>query len=563
MGPCIEPGVNWLSATVHSDRFRFVYDDEDHALLDDGRPTRTEFQKQANMALSAGAKVAVNWRLIIDSDSAPGMTQRGDSTKLAYSPVRSNELVTVFTSAGKLTANCEAEHVYSYEDKPTKNFKVALPLRSGGEGIFVLDRVKSADVRHYMESRRARSSYLHYLRSYGEAMHELLAREAEEAQFVRSNGLLDQGFTDRSLETALFMMRSAKNWRPLEGAGDIARITKIARVLDGVVAVPAEETVGAKELRVTNHGDIEVIFQTDQPRLFDFIDSPFAKVVTYTQSGAGKLKLKGENTCRIKLAIEDGNTQIATFDSEWIEKMTLLAKASHLRSILSEDDLDDMKDIMSTLTSANVSEMSKLIQQPISSDQADTLLAQIKDYTLNVSSRYVFRVTMKVTVGLALVNRDHQTFPSFHLLHFELDLLTLIWHSGHHDKVRRYLNGAYKDPAGAADDIVRLSKSKIGHGCSVSYSLVGGDRPLSEQIDLEPHLTIDTGRQETVRVSKEAVDADMDIPAAARIPLMLTGGNGWRGIDADDVQKVSQRCQVAMRGDVMALLAPLIRFTNA
>lgn len=242
-GPFMEKGANWLSLTTHSERFRFIHDEEE--VLSDGRPTVDAFVDAANAAMGSGSRILAYWNKTIDGTNAPALADESDYRRQWKAGVDIREPISlslVQADGASLVARAPAERSgYRIKERQFEAkvvVKRPLPARDGrpdsllntwvAEGLLCLDRVTLEDIDYYANSRAARVSYLQYAHLLTKAR-EILGREAQIARGLL-DGLRDAGhdFDEAAIQHALPLWRSANKWGWPEKETQVKALLKLA-----------------------------------------------------------------------------------------------------------------------------------------------------------------------------------------------------------------------------------------------------------------------------------------------------------------------------------------------
>ncbi|MBW3243740.1 hypothetical protein KUV57_13790 [Epibacterium sp. DP7N7-1] len=258
-GPFVPAGTNWLEETVHSERFRFVHDEEE--VLSDGRPGVHEWMAAANAGIAAGSQVLVKTSNAVDEDSLPTAwkysIRAGQSYQTHY-PANEFELLTAARQGALLIGKlpCTKGHY----DERAASLK-PLILRNAEdrlirEGALCIDQISSEELRYYIASRGNRESYLRWLGLFAQALPLVEAREAEEralADAVRDSGKAEHEDEDTLIRICRAVLQSKSN----HGAGktSAAKAVKILERLQRMPVIEPEDEL----VTIDQHGKCHVV----------------------------------------------------------------------------------------------------------------------------------------------------------------------------------------------------------------------------------------------------------------------------------------------------------------
>lgn len=236
-------GENWLSARTHSERFRFIHDEEN--VLEDGRPSVHNYVASLNASIQPGSRVLAKWQDVIDGENAPTIATTSDHRPLWNAGVELVEEIStclVDKNGSNLTIKApirknnyrtapkviNAKVRIATPRKPRDGYPNDIFLRDLSSGLLCLDHCTIGDIDYYANSRSARVAYL----QYGHLLME--ARKLLEYERIERDGVAGQLFEDHVLidedafTTSLKLWRSGNKWRWPVGSGHFKSLLKIA-----------------------------------------------------------------------------------------------------------------------------------------------------------------------------------------------------------------------------------------------------------------------------------------------------------------------------------------------
>lgn len=306
-GPFMEKGANWLSLTTHSERFRFIHDEEE--VLTDGRPMIGAYVDAANAAMGPGSRVLAYWNKTIDGTNAPALASESDyrrQWKFGVDVAEPISLSFVQVDGANLVARAPAKRSgYRVKERQFEAkvvVKRPLPAREGrpdtllsawvAEGLLCLDRVTLEDIDYYANSRAARASYLQYAHLLTKAR-EILRAEAQIAGDLL-DGLRDAGhdFDEAAMQRALPLWRAANKWGWPEKETQVKVLLKLAERFKDEAAIKALIKSQPDMLwgGLRANGDVFVICDSLNAALPDGTALPWLeeRVISNIQTGAVK-----------------------------------------------------------------------------------------------------------------------------------------------------------------------------------------------------------------------------------------------------------------------------------
>lgn len=290
-GPFMDKGANWLAATTHDTRFRFVHDEED--ALEDGRPDVATYITNLNAGMAHGSRALVYWKNAFDGENAPALCDitRDRIVMKAGVALRHEISQTLITAQnGRLFGKAPA--LRDSYNKPIREFDANVrlaqpasltpeypdraPAISCAEGVLCLDHCRLEDVTYYIESRAARRQYLRFAHLLN-AAHETLTSDRAQAEILAGQMDIESAGLDFStFDSALHLWRSGNKWRWPQSSAARKKILTIAKHIANPKIV---DTIKAQDnlLRggVTASGKIFAFCDTTHHALVDATPLPW------------------------------------------------------------------------------------------------------------------------------------------------------------------------------------------------------------------------------------------------------------------------------------------------
>lgn len=237
-GPFMDREANWLLATTHSSRFRFLADEEN--VLHDGRGSVEDWIAARNAGLVAGSRIVANWGPFANSRNAPSLrAYERDHERVLAEPVVPVSVQTVRQDGAQLVVAVEAvktvwsQSAFSHVDK-TFNARVVIHDAAARSSISLrqhclcLDTVTSDELDAWISNRSARRSYRSWIQPFAVAR-ALLRREEAELRVLYDAAADAAGVEWADFLAASRVWRDAKRWSMPRTSADAAAILAIAR----------------------------------------------------------------------------------------------------------------------------------------------------------------------------------------------------------------------------------------------------------------------------------------------------------------------------------------------
>ena len=325
-------GANWLDATIHSDRFRFIHDEE-NALTDGLMPIETFMEKSRHKA-RAGSRVIVDWEKAANDETAPAFCDSDPRTCRIHFKgelVAPMGLAMLKPDGGRLVARMpvyRGRNSWDRENRRQSTTPVALARpRSAdhtrhrpemmhdprlADGWLCIDDLDVATIDRYLASREARASHHDWIHHFVMARDLLAREEADTAHLAErlgadtdTNSASNTGADRTPQESAgtngsagdvfrhaLQFWRRTRKWAWPDTDGKTAQVMKIAARMGEISAIRAlAETHGSSDwLRagLKPNGDIFVITDTPKQCLADNTPLPWMTQTLYRAPRAGR-----------------------------------------------------------------------------------------------------------------------------------------------------------------------------------------------------------------------------------------------------------------------------------
>jgi hypothetical protein len=301
-GDFIPTGANWLKESLHSEHFRYIHDEE--AVLEDGRKPLREFFEENRASVQPGSRVMCHWSRVFAPENTSGCYSGPDKNYRYHLEVDINE-----TYGERIVARDGAElivrapinkFVRSQGEYRDSMVRVALRYRGEGtnwlrtaEGFVVLDSLKEEDLVYYIESRKARESYLAYLHLFDEALKLIRDERPKIDACIDALLAIEPMYRASDLDRALKIWRSDNRWAFPETEAQRKRILEITRLLaQPVEDLVFEDSMKPVQIRVTAKAQYEVV----QPDPLSFMGRDMPQLFThiYALSKRRGLSFKGK-----------------------------------------------------------------------------------------------------------------------------------------------------------------------------------------------------------------------------------------------------------------------------
>jgi hypothetical protein len=300
-------GSNWLDASIHSDHFHFVHDEEE--VIEDDKPSiHTYFQNQ-NEAMRAGSRVLVNWYSAANSDTAPGACIYGrDRIEFNGGFVNDREVAIVFSEDGHLKAKAPflkgAWDLHRSDKKPVMTkVSMRMPTQNTNRpdklydtdlssGFICLDNLTLADIDYYINSRKARKDYAKYMTLFNEARIFIRDEEKHAAKILADLTPNADSTQEYIFVKAIRLWREANKWEwpETEKQKDVVR-----KLVDRISNPQALDALGALHedvlrVQVKASGEIVIITDGEVKTLEGGIVTPWIREITYAGPTSKKPK---------------------------------------------------------------------------------------------------------------------------------------------------------------------------------------------------------------------------------------------------------------------------------
>lgn len=516
MGPFMPKGGNWLAATTHSEHFRFIHDEED--VLEDGRPTITEFINKANANLVAGSRVAVKWHTAMDALTAPTVMEASEyrsifkkgepkyesSVALAYADgntikVKAPMVQRSYHSADRLFHSPVLISQYKGDVDRHPDAYVDHELT---EGFMCIDDVTVADLDYYINSRKARIMYASYMAMINEARTVLL-EEQDSYEDLRkhmiSTGLVvDDAAT---FEMVTRRWRRANNWKwPIKPAqfNALGRLYTNAKDRQPVEAfIKGHESVLYGGMKT--NGSIFVVVDNVGVDTHHGAVTPWVREYTYT--GVSSKIPKAERIISYSAIGEVEQLTLYTNQEgvdallDRIAPMVMLPKrynkpeAELGRAWKTPIGLYDAKSADALGKVAQNTNLIALMNAwgngEMSHELNNALTAAYQSY----KSDHGAVILPKLVGDVAVITGVTETMmPRSWLLSYTISISEFAWALGYEDDVRKAVGNRYRDPEKVCGNIEARSRNG---GVILTARALRPNRPLSALYNSDLFLSFD------------------------------------------------------------------------
>lgn len=476
-GPFMPKGGNWLSLTTHSERFRFVHDEEE--VLSDGRPSISEFVSAANDAMTHGSRVIAYWNRAIDGSNAPAIAEESDyrrSWKVGIDLVENISLSMVQAEGATLVARARVQQG-GWRKKPrTFDAKVTIkrPTRTRharpdslldhwiADGVLCLDTVTLEDIDYYANSRAAREAYLRYahlLVAARKVLHEERQTALALVDELRAAGF---AFEDAYMTRALRLWRSANKWGwPEKESQRKALATLAARLADEDeirTFVEGEADMLWGGLRA--NGDVFVVSDTVRASLPDGTALPWLEEKVVANIRTGRVKRQAtrtwtENSALGELTLVRSESRCAAFLARCAPPQEIttggIMKSNQRKETIHgwrcPRGLFDASNREAFVDAGRATGMAKMAEALIDNSRPELLQellgAVFEGY--QAPNNKIEHPTLKGSLALAWAI-DYDLMPKAWVVNVEIDILELAALHGEEDQLYAHLERIYAQP---------------------------------------------------------------------------------------------------------------------
>ena len=448
LGDFIGTGVNWLEEVIHNKAFRFVHDEEQ--VLSDGRLPVREFLAENRAVAHAGSRVMVDWRQIVDEDTAPQIHEEGFRSH--HRKYRKVDLVEDFGTRivekrdNALTVKCPVRrHTYSNAVNREYNTPVKLawsnPSGRGmslrnASGFLVLDGLRSEDLTYYFESRIQREHYLQYLHLFDRARTFLTEEEARCDSVVELLG--NEGIDRNIARSAVTLLRGARKWVPPDPARNMPELRRLCTRIQDVASAVNMKT-GMLFADLTAGGNLEIGMRRDISVFGRKI--PCAEIETYTFLKSKGWTFRKKRPESIDACPGPGRLRLRNgISSELLEKIhhlpVLLTNMNIIRSVTSDPE-----------NQSGIETILEIIGNP--GGNPVSLLGECKAWSYAQSGSKVSLPRYSTLVGHAF-DEGHD---NLYRLEIYVDPVHRVFAGGHEDEIRAFVRGTYRNPDHGHDNI--------------------------------------------------------------------------------------------------------------
>jgi hypothetical protein len=300
-------GSNWLDATIHSEHFHFVHDEEE--VIEDGRPSIHAYFHDQNKAIRAGSRVLVDWYRAADADTAPGACKyEREQTTFNGGFVNDREVAQVFSEGGHLKVKApfiKGQWDWDRSGREPVMTKVSLQryVRSVNRpdrlyetdttsGFICLDNLTLAEIDYYINSRKARKDYAKFMTLFNEARIFIRDEEKRAADVLAELTPNADSTQEQIFIKAIRLWREGNKWDWPETAKQKDAVRKLVDRLSKPQSLQAlgELHEGVLRVEMKANGEIAVITDGEMKTLQGGIVMPWLKEITYAGPTSKKPK---------------------------------------------------------------------------------------------------------------------------------------------------------------------------------------------------------------------------------------------------------------------------------
>jgi hypothetical protein len=530
-GPFMDREVNWLSESTHSERFRFVHDEED--VLGDGRPSVQEYVKEVNKSLCAGSRIVARWDHVANEDTAPAICSVDrKSYRTIFNAEFANpiDVEAVAADAGELIVRPlvgkwsartgETRWVktririeYPVDGSETSPEKLHERIRA--DGFLCLDAVSLEDIEYYINSRQNREGYLGYMHMFFAARRLLKAERVEEMALI--SGPLNDMNPMLAFE-ALRQWRAANRWKMPQKDSQYRDIIKLASALSRVDAAEIMKEAAVDAVGIDVKGRV---LRFEASKACDAFGELMLPVMHQSATPVGRTP--GDERVRVSAPLSPA---AGVKLIQWAPGAKEAAKARlkqtppglldpECHAILSEmtSDIDRLKEMERIASFTSMDKIEELLELTVAGRES------VKGY--------VNLPVLRADVGLVTA-RDRHDVPTAWLLFATLDVpqLAAKMDGGKAVVLEAFEKCRYADPLGRFD--------RIKNRAALSFGLcrLKARRTLAKKYSSSLSMALDIPRHDEVR-SWEGADLKTVLARACAIPThdFKTGGPDFSASD--------------------------------
>lgn len=566
--------TNWLDPAFQGRYLRLVSID---TLIGVSRPTFAAWRSSQNEYLVSGCWVAVDLKTAFTRDNAPGAFSNGSfyngktHYERFYKPaLEDGSLVLIERArADKDGLFVEVRCVYDgYRDVSRRYTKIKLRIAHGRraiDGALVLDRVRSADLSYYLESRQERRSYADFIQLFREARAWVAERDAAEAPLrhklraaVQDGRLAhDPDALDGQITTALAVARTARRDKAIPATGtasfrafvEAALSALHAQLTDNSGRVEALEAWAASNERVPLR---LVLTGRDEWKVY---------LVPLDSEHDSRLgEMTHASVARVSFA-SDGGTSVAVFGREMLRPVTGEQVIHDWNREVPREraDYPDVSDFMfehmpatrtvgaaewlakEPLFQCSYEEARSRLDAAIAHSEAfdagidvPSLIVECRRWMHASSKKYVLRMPLHIAIGSALTRKGTPL-----VLMAQVDALSFAFHAGNDDAkqaCRDVVRGIYKRKEEA---LRALEAAPVWHLAARGIDRIGAihrSTVVSPDVDvrlIHADVCVPPGKSFTtttdVRVTAVTATGVRLLPWLAGVTLSALDNNGARG----------------------------------
>jgi len=515
-GPFMEKGSNWLAATTHSERFRFVHDEED--VLTDGRPSIDEYVAAANARIVSGSRVVAYWKRALNGRNAPSLMVEEDYRNHWKPGVElAEDFSTCLVQTEKATLVVRAPAIRGSYGRKGKPFSAKVTIvrpsvmrrscpetiiqRDVEEGLLCLDGCTLEEIDYYANSRAARQQYLEYAHLFTRAR-TILREEALRIEgIVEDLRSADDSVEKAAFEKALRLWRSGNKWGWPDRDAHRKTIVKIARQMENpdaaVAALEAHDHLVRGGIR--SNGDLFAICDSDLHELSEGFSLPWLEERTITSIRTGSIK---SSRLRAYSELDEAGEMTLVQDASALQ--AFLDRCAPGQPIMRGHGKDARPEVVAAWrvsrglfdpksapvldrvrnNQATISEIKRLVDGSDRAGIASWLAECYRSY--RAPNNIVQMPHIRASLALAYAVDQHH-LPRAWVIDVDLSVDELAWRHGLRDEVRECVRSVYAKP----DKILeRIDANALG--VRLRACKIGGSMPLAARWQDHPCLSFET-----------------------------------------------------------------------
>lgn len=503
-------GLNWLTAETHMTHFNFVHDEEAGIAVD--RQPVIEWIKAHNARLRPGSRVVANFAALFrEEDRVPGAWSNTvhRSTEQIRSPVDEWGDAFVAQRGDDLVISIPSKKTWSWDNRGTPKNVNAILAKYGKkswsfpDGAMVIDDMTSAEMEAYIDSRKERQSYRHWMHEMSRALPLVREREEIEAKLIariedsaagRALSEGARGMLPRAAHEAVL----AANWTLPEEKID-ARVIRMATSMAAARDMQIDE---AEQVRILPSSDIQVLKKATPILDPDIPESIWDTSVTRIGRTGNVLGATRELRALDRYPRTGTVLMHDATDDDWVD----MAQSGR-SAIRTPEDREFMQDWLARLETGRTASIDALVELMSGRDEINP--EQIVREIFDMSGDYVVHPMDRIVIA-PVVAPDAQAgklagSTGTQFLTAVSDPIYRLWLRGDEAAAKSILRRTYKKPERAistlekrrekGDPAIWVELSTGRHRKGVCAALDGVEELTGVTLE-GGHLKINLGREE-------------------------------------------------------------------